>query len=152
MKKRSRLTLNEMNMAFVALTEEEQRSFVGGWYCFSYCLNYMGLDGDSFNQYYRDLYGDPQSNGGVDSSKIESTLSACGIGFFNPQNIPTFATGREIIAINDGTHAVIYRGNPQVKTGYNGKKYIQVDYYDPQSQTYGTYSYPDTEISMIHIN
>lgn len=52
MKRIKKLTLNELEEYFDVLSEDECRNIIGGWYCFSYCLDYLGIPGEYFNLYY----------------------------------------------------------------------------------------------------
>jgi natural product precursor len=145
MKKIQKLKFNELRESFPVLTEEQLREIFGGWYCFSSCLDYLGVPGSMFNHYYDNMFGSVYANGGVTSSYIETVLGACGIGYSTPSSLYSEGDGRQIIAINGGTHAVIYKSG----SVNNGK--LTVTYYDPQTQSTGTYTYDSLTISAVNI-
>jgi natural product precursor len=146
MKKIQTLKFNELRTLFPVLTEEQLRKIFGGWFCFSACLDYLGASGAMFNHYYNNMFGSMYANGGTSSSYIETVLGACGISYSTPSSLYSQGDGRQIIAINGGTHAVIYRSG----SVSNGK--LTVTYYDPQTQSTGTYTYDSLTISTVNIN
>jgi natural product precursor len=146
MKKIQKLKFNGLKAFFPILTEEQLREIFGGWNCFSYCLNYFGAPGSMFEHYYNNMFGSMYANNGATSDYIETVLSACGISYSTPSSLYSQGDGRQIIAINNGTHAVIYRSG----SVSNGK--FTVTYYDPQTESTGTYTYDSLTISAININ
>jgi natural product precursor len=145
MKKLKKLKLNELRDFLPVLTEGQLRDIFGGWYCFSACLDYLGVSGAMFNHYYNNLFGNIESLGGASSQYIETVLGFCGITYTTPSTLYASGNGRQIIAINNGTHAVIYKSG----TVNNGK--LTVTYFDPQTQQEGTYTYGSTTISVVNI-
>ena len=134
MKKIRKLRIDDLCKRFIPLTEDEIKEMMGGWYCFSYCMNYIGADGNSFQHYYDNIYGSAESGGGVSTLYIEEALNYAGLSYnnYDGETLSSITpNGRQIISINNGTHAVIYQG-------YIGNN--QVNYYDPQTGSSGTYT------------
>lgn len=143
MKKIEKLKIDELSTRFVLLTEDEIAEIMGGWYCFSYCMNFLGQDGDRFESYYEKMYGSVKENQGVSNWYIEGTLDAAGIRYNNyagSQLEDIRINGRQIISINDNTHAVIYKGVFRNEQGN-----LVVHYYDPQTGEKNTYTYSERE-------
>ena len=147
MKTIKKLKIDELCEKFVPLTNEEIRKLMGGWYCFAYCMNYIGVDGARFEHYYDSIYGSSQANDGVSSAYVESALNYAGISYINydGSSITSIQPNRrQIVSINNGTHAVIYEGfyrdannNPMIKC------------YDKQDGTRESYAITGNSISMI---
>lgn len=147
MKKIEKLKFSNLEREFPVISEDKLREILGGFYCFAACLNYLGQSGTYFEYYYGGLYGNSQ---GVSPEYVGGVLTLCGIGYSNPTNndiTKISATGREIVTINDGTHAVIYKGSQK---NLNGK--IEMTYYDPQNGSTGVYTFTAANpVAMIHI-
>ena len=147
MKTIKKLKIDVLCKKFIPLTDDEIRKLMGGWYCFSYCMNYIGTDGARFEHYYDSIYGSSQSNGGVSSSYVESALNYAGISYmsYDGQSLPSIQpNGRQIVTINNNTHAVIYEGF--YKDNNNN---TMIKYYDPQTGLRENYQVTGGSISMI---
>jgi hypothetical protein len=148
MKKIEKLKIDDLCKRFIPLTEDEIKEMMGGWYCFSYCMNYIGADGNLFQHYYDNIYGSAESGGGVSNWYIEGALSYAGIGYNNYNGVGLSSitpNGRQIVVINNGTHAVIYEGYYRDTNGNH-----TVNYYDPQTGSSATYTIgANEEFGMI---
>lgn len=146
MKKIQRLTLDELESCFEILSEEECRNAIGGWCCFSYCLDYLGESGNYFNLYYGALYTSPEYAGGVYIPYIPSVLTGMGVSFVMNENayIQNDLQSGDIIIVDNGSHATIFQGYSDAGNGY----YI-VRGYNHQSQSVREYMMPKNEVTTM---